>query len=90
MVPGFRFPVSDFRFQVLGFRLEVTRSITITIFYFLFSIFLFTSCSLLEPDPIDLQTDDIVLNEARDVPNVEIGLYAAFRPIIPAAVIAGI
>jgi starch-binding outer membrane protein, SusD/RagB family len=53
-------------------------------------IFVSTACSnLLEPKPIDLQTDDIVLNEPRDVPNVEIGLYAAFRPIIPSAVIAG-
>jgi hypothetical protein len=48
------------------------------------------SCSeILEPEPIDLLTDDIVLNEASDVPNVEIGLYAAFRPIIPSMVIAG-
>ncbi len=48
-----------------------------------------TSCNLLEPEPIDLLIDDIVLNEAKDVPNVEIGLYSAFRPIIPAVVIAG-
>jgi starch-binding outer membrane protein, SusD/RagB family len=48
-----------------------------------------TSCDLLDPEPIDLLTDDIVLNEPKDVPNVEIGLYSAFRPIIPAAVIAG-
>lgn len=52
--------------------------------------FLTTSCSdLLEPEPIDLLTDDVVLNEPKDVPTVEIGLYSAFRPIIPAAVIAG-
>ncbi len=52
--------------------------------------FLATSCSdLLEPEPIDLLTDDVVLNEPKDVPNVEIGLYSSFRPIIPAAVIAG-
>jgi starch-binding outer membrane protein, SusD/RagB family len=53
-------------------------------------VFLTTSCTdLLEPKPIDLLTDDVVLNEPKDVPNVEIGLYSAFRPIIPAAVIAG-
>jgi starch-binding outer membrane protein, SusD/RagB family len=49
-----------------------------------------TSCEdLLNPDPIDLLTDDIVLNEAKDVPLVEIGLYNAFRVIAPATVIAG-
>lgn len=79
--------VLNIRLSVSSFRFPVTHSITI--FYFLISIILFTSCSILEPEPIDLQTDDIVLNEARDVPNVEIGLYAAFRPIIPSAVIAG-
>jgi starch-binding outer membrane protein, SusD/RagB family len=53
-------------------------------------LFVSTSCSdLLSPDPIDVLTDDIVLNEAKDVPVVEIGLYSAFRSIIPATVIAG-
>lgn len=48
------------------------------------------SCqNVLEPEPIDLLTDDIVLNESKDVPNVEIGLYQAFRVIPPAMVIAG-
>lgn len=54
------------------------------------SFLLLASCQdVLEPDPIDLTTDDIVLNEPNDVPNVEIGLYQAFRPIIPSMVIAG-
>jgi len=44
---------------------------------------------VLQPKPLDLLTDDIVLNEVKDVPNVEIGLYNAFRVIIPASVIAG-
>ena len=49
-----------------------------------------SSCShLLDPAPIDLLTDDVVLNEPKDVPNVEIGLYSAFRPIIPGVVISG-
>lgn len=49
-----------------------------------------TACNnVLEPEPVDLLTNDIVLNEPRDVPNVEIGLYSAFRNIIPATVIAG-
>lgn len=53
-------------------------------------IFVTTSCTdLLEPKPIDLLTDDVVLNEPKDVPNVELGLYNAFRDIVPATVIAG-
>lgn len=49
-----------------------------------------TSCQkVLEPEPVDLLTDDVVLNEPKDVPNVEIGLYSAFRSIIPSKVIAG-
>jgi hypothetical protein len=49
-----------------------------------------TQChDALNPTPIDTLTNDIVLNEPNDVHNVEIGLYSAFRPIIPAAVIAG-
>jgi hypothetical protein len=53
-------------------------------------IFITPSCTdLLEPEPIDLLTDDVVLNEPKDVPNVEIGLYSAFRNIVPATVIAG-
>jgi hypothetical protein len=52
--------------------------------------FIAFSCqNVLEPEPIDLLTDDIVLNSPNDVANVEIGLYAAFRPIIPSTVIAG-
>lgn len=60
-------------------------------FYFLILLTMVNiSCStLLEPKPIDLLTDDVVLNEAKDVPIVELGLYSAFRPIIPGAVIAG-
>ncbi|HNV28082.1 MAG TPA: RagB/SusD family nutrient uptake outer membrane protein [Cyclobacteriaceae bacterium] len=53
-------------------------------------VFMVSSCSdLLEPEPIDLLTDATVLNEPKDVPNVEVGLYSAFRNIIPSAVIAG-
>ncbi|HEY9009093.1 MAG TPA: RagB/SusD family nutrient uptake outer membrane protein, partial [Ohtaekwangia sp.] len=47
------------------------------------------ACDLLSPQPVDKQTDNLVLNEPGDVPQVEIGLYAAFRTIIPATVIAG-
>jgi len=62
----------------------------LNVFILIISIFLASSCSnVLEPEPIDLLTDDIVLNEPKDVPNVEIGLYSAFRPIIPSMVIAG-
>src|SRR5882762_786067 len=44
---------------------------------------------ILEPKPIDQLIDDVVLNEPKDVPQVEIGLYSAFRPIPPSVVIAG-
>lgn len=48
------------------------------------------SCQdLLEPQPVALQVDNLVLNEPADVPNVEIGLYSRFRPIAPECVIAG-
>jgi hypothetical protein len=58
--------------------------------FFVFALLLTTQCSeLLEPEPIDLLTDDTVLNEPKDVPNVEVGLYSAFRNIIPSVVIAG-
>lgn len=49
-----------------------------------------TGCEdLLEPKPVDILTNDIVLNESKDVANVRIGLYNAFRVIAPATVIAG-
>jgi hypothetical protein len=47
------------------------------------------SCELLDPEPVDQLTDDVVLNEPKDVPNVIIGLYSSFRTIAPAQVIAG-
>ena len=53
-------------------------------------LLLSSSCNnVLEPEPVDILTNDIVLNEPRDVGNVEIGLYSAFRNIAPATVIAG-
>jgi hypothetical protein len=59
----------------------------------LFSFVLILVCTqchdALNPKPIDTLTNDIVLNEPKDVHNVEIGLYSAFRPIIPSTVIAG-
>ncbi|MEO8472331.1 MAG: RagB/SusD family nutrient uptake outer membrane protein [Chryseolinea sp.] len=49
-----------------------------------------TACdNILEPKPVDLLANDVVLNEPRDVPNVEIGLYSAFRDVAPATIIAG-
>lgn len=60
------------------------------LYFILLFLLVSTSCSdLLKPEPIDLVTDAVVLNEANDVPNVEMGLYSAFRAIIPATVIAG-
>lgn len=53
-------------------------------------MFFATACDdMLNPEPIDLLTDDVVLNEPQDVANVEVGLYAACRKIIPASVISG-
>ncbi|PZR30619.1 MAG: hypothetical protein DI538_22315 [Azospira oryzae] len=49
-----------------------------------------SSCEYtLEPQPVDLLTDELVLNEPKDVANVEVGLYNAFRNIMPSTVIAG-
>ena len=49
-----------------------------------------SSCEYtLEPKPVDLLTDELVLNEPKDVANVEVGLYNAFRNIMPSTVIAG-
>src|SRR5262245_8532804 len=50
----------------------------------------FNACNdVLEPEPVDLLTNDIVLNEVNDVADVETGLYSAFRNVIPSVVIAG-
>jgi starch-binding outer membrane protein, SusD/RagB family len=59
--------------------------------YFLIALSIFIcSCEdLLNPKPVDTLTDEIVLNEAKDVQNVRIGLYSSFRTIPPATVIAG-
>ncbi len=54
---------------------------------FLFAVI---SCSeVLEPKPVDILTDDLVLNEPNDVANVEIGLYSAFRGIVTSTIISG-
>ena len=59
----------------------------VTVLFFLLAV---SACDeVLEPKPVDILTDDIVLNEPKDVANVEIGLYNAFRVIAPATVIAG-
>lgn len=44
---------------------------------------------MLEPKPIDQLVNDIVLNEPKDIEAVEVGLYQAFRGIMPTVVIAG-
>lgn len=92
MISDFGFRISDLakHTSMRTMAICITPKWPLTINCFLITIFLITSCSnILEPEPIDLLTDDIVLNSASDVPNVEIGLYSAFRPIIPSAVIAG-
>jgi hypothetical protein len=47
------------------------------------------ACELLEPKPIDVVINDVVLNEPKDIPNVEIGMYAAFRGMTNNVIIAG-
>jgi hypothetical protein len=47
------------------------------------------ACDVLEPKPIDLIINDVVLNEPKDIPNVEIGLYEEFRDMMNTVIIAG-
>jgi hypothetical protein len=51
--------------------------------------FITDACQLLEPEPIDVVINDVVLNEPKDIPNVEIGMYAAFRAMTNNVIIAG-
>ncbi len=49
-----------------------------------------SSCrEILEPPPVDLLVDDLVLNEAADVEPVRLGLYNAFRGIGSPTIVAG-
>lgn len=49
-----------------------------------------SSCrEILEPPPVDLLVDELVLNEAADVEPVRLGLYNAFRGLGSPMVIAG-
>lgn len=49
-----------------------------------------SSCrEILEPPPVDLLVDELVLNEAADVEPVRLGLYNAFRGLGAPMVIAG-
>ena len=75
-------------FQVYSLKLEA-RSWKLLSLVIAFTLINLSCTDLLEPEPIDLLTDDVVLNEPKDVANVEIGLYSAFRNIVPATVIAG-
>ncbi|WP_247233857.1 RagB/SusD family nutrient uptake outer membrane protein [Telluribacter sp. SYSU D00476] len=53
-------------------------------------LLLATSCrEVLQPDPVDLLVDELVLNEASDVQPVRLGLYNAFRGMGAPMVIAG-
>ena len=51
---------------------------------------LLASCQqVLEPKPVDLLVDDLVLNESNDVQPVRVGLYSAFRSMGSPNMIAG-
>jgi len=68
--------------------MRTTRLFHLTVF--ILSMLLSFSCDdVLEPKPVDLLTNDLVLNEPSDVGNVEIGIYNAFRDMAAVTVIAG-
>lgn len=53
-------------------------------------LMILASCQqVLEPKPVDLLVDDLVLNEPNDVQPVRIGLYSAFRGMAAPNIIAG-
>ncbi|WP_373514945.1 RagB/SusD family nutrient uptake outer membrane protein [Persicitalea sp.] len=54
-----------------------------------FTVSLSSCREILEPEPVDLLVDELVLNEAADVEPVRLGLYNAFRGIGAPMVIAG-
>ncbi len=56
----------------------------------LIALFTLDGCNdLLTPKPIDQLVNDVVLNEPKDIAAVEIGLYNAFRVVMPTVVVAG-
>lgn len=61
--------------------------LSICILFFLCTL---TSCKeVLEPQPVDLLVDELVLNEPQDVEPVRIGAYNAFRAMASPIIIAG-
>lgn len=52
-------------------------------------LILFSCKEVLDPKPVDILTDDVVLNEPADVEPAVIGLYNAFRSMASPVVIAG-
>lgn len=58
--------------------------------FLLVAAIVFDGCQeVLEPKPIDQLVNDVVLNEPKDIPAVEIGLYRAFRVMRPSVILAG-
>lgn len=89
---SFKLQATSLNVPSFSSKLEArTSKLFFNLKFFVFVLILTsTACTnILEPEPIDLLTDDVVLNEPKDVPNVEIGLYSAFRNIVPSTVIAG-
>ena len=59
-------------------------------FWALLLVFLASGCrEILEPRPVDLLIDELVLNEASDVEPVRLGLYNAFRRMGALNIVAG-
>lgn len=59
-------------------------------FWALLLVFLASGCrEILEPRPVDLLIDELVLNEVSDVEPVRLGLYNAFRGIGALKIVAG-
>ncbi|RAJ94414.1 putative outer membrane starch-binding protein [Larkinella arboricola] len=58
--------------------------------YIIVFLFALTSCNeVLEPKPVDLLVDELVLNEPQDVEPVRIGAYNALRGMASPIIIAG-
>ncbi len=59
--------------------------------YTLFLSLLLTACQtvILDPTPVDILTDDLVLTRVADVPATRIGLYSAFRSMASPQMQAG-
>ncbi len=67
--------------------MSMTRFLRYSAIFLLLSA---ASCrQVLEPQPVNLLIDELVLNQAQDVPSVRLGLYSALRSTAAPTIIAG-